>query len=143
MGAIVGLCCYFAVNFKAKIQFDDALDTFPIDGVGGTVGAILTGVFATKSVNGLGADGLLYGNFNQLLIQIWAVLIAYVVAAIGTFVILKVIALFMPLRVKSEVEDEGLDIHEHGEEAYGESIASELNFATRTSASGASTPSEV
>ncbi len=143
IGAIVGLCCYFAVNFKAKIQFDDALDTFPIHGVGGTVGAILTGVFATKSVNGLGADGLLYGNFNQLLIQIWAVLIAYVVAAIGTFVILKVIALFMPLRVKSEVEDEGLDIHEHGEEAYGDSIASELNFAIQTSASGASTPSEV
>lgn len=84
-------------------------------------------------MNGLGADGLLYGNFNQLLIQIWAVFLAYVIAGLGTFVILKVIALFMPLRVKSEVEDEGLDIHEHGEEAYGESIATELSFATRTS----------
>lgn len=136
MGAIVGLCCFFAVNLKAKIQFDDSLDTFPIHGVGGTVGAILTGFFATKSVNGLGVNGVFYsnfGNFNQLFIQIWAVLVAYLIAGIGTFVILKAIALFMPLRVKSEVEDEGLDIHEHGEEAYGESIATELAFATRTS----------
>ncbi|MBM0740708.1 ammonium transporter [Phormidium sp. CLA17] len=133
IGAIVSLCCFFAVSLKARIQFDDALDTFPIHGVGGTVGAILTGIFATKAVNGLGADGLLYGNFNQLVIQIVAVLIAYVIAGIGTFVIFKVIAVFMPLRVKPEVEDEGLDIHEHGEEAYGESIAAELSFATRTS----------
>jgi Amt family ammonium transporter len=133
IGAITALCCFFAVNLKSKIQFDDALDTYPVHGVGGTVGAILTGVFATKSVNGLGADGLLFGNFNQLLIQIWAVLIAYVIAGGGTFIILKVIQQFMPLRVKDNVEDEGLDVHEHGEEAYGESIATELAFSSRTS----------
>jgi Amt family ammonium transporter len=126
IGAIASLCCFFAVNFKAKIQFDDALDTFPVHGVGGTVGALLTGVFATKTVNGLGLDGVLAGNFNQLFIQLWSVILAYLIAGIGTFVILKVIALFMPLRVTPAMEDEGLDIHQHGEEAYGETIATEF-----------------
>ncbi len=132
IGAITSLCCFAAVNYKAKIQFDDALDTFPVHGVGGTIGAILTGVFATKAVNGAGADGLLFGNPGQVGIQILAVLVAYAVAGIGTFVILKVISLFMDIRVQSNVEDEGLDIHEHGEEAYGENIAGELSFATKS-----------
>jgi Amt family ammonium transporter len=134
IGAITSLVCFAAVNYKAKIQFDDSLDTFPVHGVGGTVGAILTGVFTTKAVNGLGVDGLLVaGNFGQVWIQILAVLIAYAIAAIGTFVILKILAQFMDLRVKPEVEDEGLDIHEHGEEAYGESVAGELIFASKSS----------
>jgi Amt family ammonium transporter len=132
IGAVTSLCCFAAVNFKAKLQFDDSLDTYPIHGVGGTVGAILTGIFATKFVNGMGADGLLYGNPGQVLVQIIAVLIAYVIAAVGTFVILKIIGLFTDLRVKSQYEDEGLDIHEHGEEAYGESLAGEISFAKMT-----------
>lgn len=133
IGAVTSLCCFTAVNLKAKLQFDDSLDTFPVHGVGGTAGAILTGIFATKAVNGAGADGLLFGNPGQLLTQIVAVLIAYVIAAVGTFVILKLVGLFTDLRVKPQFEDEGLDIHEHGEEAYGESLAGEITFATKLS----------
>ncbi len=61
IGLITATCCFFAVSLRAKLQFDDSLDTFPVHGVGGTVGAIITGLFATKSVNSLGADGLFYG----------------------------------------------------------------------------------
>ena len=129
LGALVSLACFSAVNIKARLQFDDALDTFPVHGVGGTIGAILTGVFATKAVNGAGADGLLAGNPGQVVTQIIAVLFAYVIAAVGTFVILKVLSLFMELRVKPGVEDEGLDIYEHGEGAYGEEFAGEVAFA--------------
>jgi ammonium transporter, Amt family len=129
IGALTALVCFAAVNIKAKVQFDDALDTFPVHGVGGTVGALLTGIFATKTVNGAGADGLLFGNPGQLVTQVIAVLIAYALAGIGTFVILKLLSLFMDLRVKTEIEDEGLDVHEHGEEGYGETLVGELTFA--------------
>lgn len=129
IGAITSLCCYYAVNLKAKLQFDDSLDTFPIHGVGGTVGALLTGLFATKAVNSLGDNGLFYGNAQQLFENIIGIVVAAAVAAIGTFVILKVLALVMDLRVSPEVEEEGLDIHEHGEGAYGEEIPGEVAFA--------------
>jgi len=124
IGAITATVCFFAVSFKSKLGIDDALDTFPVHGVGGTVGAILTGIFATKAVNGAGADGLLHGNPGQVWIQIEAVIVAYLVAGIGTFVILKILqALFGTLRVKPEEEFEGVDIYEHGEEGYGDEFA--------------------
>ena len=124
IGAITATVCFFAVSFKSKLGIDDALDTFPVHGVGGTVGAILTGIFATKAVNGAGADGLLHGNPGQVWIQIEAVIIAYLVAGIGTFVILKILqAIFGTLRVKPEEEFEGVDIYEHGEEGYGDEFA--------------------
>ncbi len=139
VGALTALVCFFAVNLKAKLKFDDSLDTFPVHGTGGTVGALLTGVFATKAVNSAGNNGVLGGlfggeaNVGQLLTQFEAVVVAWVLAAVGTFVILKVLALFMDLRVPNQVEDEGLDIHEHGEGAYGEEIAGELAFAIKSS----------
>ncbi len=124
IGAITATVCFFAVSFKSKLGIDDALDTFPVHGVGGTVGAILTGIFATKAVNGAGADGLLHGNPGQVWIQIEAVIISYLVAGIGTFVILKILqAIFGTLRVKPEEEFEGVDIYEHGEEGYGDEFA--------------------
>ncbi len=120
IGAITSTACFFAVSFKSKLRIDDALDSYSVHGVGGTVGAILTGVFATKAVNGAGANGLLHGNPGQLWIQIQAVIVAYLVAGIGTFVILKILqAFFGTLRVKPEEEFEGVDIYEHGEEGYG------------------------
>jgi Amt family ammonium transporter len=123
IGAVTTTVCFFAVSYKAKIQFDDSLDTFPVHGVGGTTGALLTGIFATKTVNSAGADGLLYGNPGQLLTQIEAVVITYVVAAIGTFIILKGLqAVFGTLRVEDEAEYRGVDINEHGEEGYGEEL---------------------
>jgi Amt family ammonium transporter len=134
IGALTSTACFFAVSLKAKMQFDDSLDTFPVHGVGGTIGAILTGVFATNAVNPLilGKDpagklvslGLVDGNANQIVTQIIAVVITYVLAGVGTFVILKLLSFVMPLRAKEEEEYQGLDINAHGEEAYGDELAS-------------------
>lgn len=120
IGSITSVACFFAVSLRAKLQFDDSLDTFSIHRVGGTIGAILTGIFCTKAVNSLGFDGLLYGNPLQLWNQFLGVLVTYIFAGVGTFLILKFLSLFMELRVKPTVEDQGLDVSEHGEEAYGE-----------------------
>ena len=125
MGSIVAFVCFYAVTWKAKLQFDDSLDTFPVHGVGGTVGAILTGIFATTEVNAAGKDGLLRGNFNQFLIQIVAVAIAYVFAAVGTFILLKILDATVGLRLKPEAEMQGMDINEHGEEGYNEEFGGE------------------
>ena len=124
IGAITSTCCFFAVSLKAKLQFDDSLDTFPVHGVGGTVGAILTAVFADTAVNSAGKDGVLKGNFSELGVELVAIGITYLVAGVGTFAILKLLSLVMPLRVKEEEEYQGLDINEHGEEAYGDELAS-------------------
>jgi ammonium transporter, Amt family len=136
VGAITSTCCFFAVSLRAKLQFDDSLDTFPVHGVGGTVGAILTGVFASKAFYEIpGPDkkpialGLIDGNGQQIATQLIGVLATYAFAAVGTFVILKGLALVMPLRAKEEAEYQGLDINEHGEEGYGEEFASGLSFA--------------
>ncbi len=119
IGAITATVCFFAVSFKSKLGIDDALDSFPVHGIGGTVGAILTGVFATKAVNAGGADGLLHGNPAQVWIQIEAVIFTYLFAGIGTFVIFKILNIFFDtLRVKADEEFEGVDVYEHGEEGY-------------------------
>ncbi|MBD1827643.1 ammonium transporter [Microcoleus sp. FACHB-61] len=123
IGSITSVCCFFAVSFRAKLGFDDSLDTFPIHGVGGTIGAILTGVFATKAVNDFGNDGLFAGNPGLIVTQFVGVLATYLFAAVGTFAILKILGQFMELRVPSSAEDQGLDIGQHGEEAYGEDFA--------------------
>jgi ammonium transporter, Amt family len=128
IGSITAICCFYAVTLRAKLQFDDSLDTYPVHGVGGTVGAILTGVFATKAVNSVGDNGLLFGNPAQLWEQIVGVVATYIFAAVGTFVILKILGNFVELRVKPIVEEQGLDINEHGEEGYGEEFASGLSF---------------
>jgi Amt family ammonium transporter len=128
IGAITSTCCFFAISLKSKLQFDDSLDTFGVHGVGGTVGAILTGVFATKLVNSAGGNGLLFGETGQLFVgndpsqvikQVIGVIITYVLAGVGTFVIIKVIDLSIGLRLKPEQELQGMDINEHGEEGYG------------------------
>lgn len=132
IGSITSVCCFFAVSLRVKLQFDDSLDTYPVHGVGGTVGALLTGVFATKAVNSAGADGLLYGNPGQLLKQFIGVAATYVVAALGTFVILKLLGLVMQLRVKPIVEEQGVDVSEHGEEGYGVDFAGRLDLTGDT-----------
>jgi ammonium transporter, Amt family len=137
VGAITATACFFAVSLRAKLQFDDSLDTFPIHGVGGTVGAILTGIFSSKAFyTVLGEDGktpinlgLIDGNGQQIVTQLISIVATYAFAAVGTFAILKGLALVMPLRAKEEAEYQGLDINEHGEEGYGEEFASGLSFA--------------
>jgi Amt family ammonium transporter len=132
IGSITSVCCFFAVSLRAKLQFDDSLDTFPVHGVGGTVGAILTGVFATKAVNEFGDNGLLLGNFAQLWEQIVGVVATYIFAAVGTFILIKILGLFMDLRVKPDIELQGLDVSEHGEEGYGEEFASGLSLSAKS-----------
>ncbi len=130
IGAITSGVCFFAVSLRAKLQFDDSLDTYPVHGVGGTVGAILTGVFAVKSVNEFGADGLITGKFDLMIPQIVGIVVTYVFSAVMTFAILQAIkAVIGDLRVKPNEEEQGLDINEHGEEGYGEEFASGLSFS--------------
>ncbi|KJH72320.1 ammonium transporter [Aliterella atlantica] len=128
IGSITAVCCFYAISFKHKIQIDDSLDTFPVHGVGGTVGAILTGIFATVEVNSAGKDGLLRGNPGQLVTQIIAIVIAYIIAGVGTFVILKLLDATVGLRLTAEEEFQGMDINEHGEEGYGEEFAGGLSL---------------
>ena len=118
IGFITAFVCFYAVSFKHKLQIDDALDTYPVHGVGGTVGAILTAIFATTQVNGGGKDGVLRGNFGELGVELVAIAVAYVIAGVGTWIILKIIDATVGLRVKEEAELQGLDINEHGEEGY-------------------------
>jgi Amt family ammonium transporter len=129
IGSFTSVCCFFAVSLKAKLQFDDSLDTYAVHGVGGTVGAMLTGLFATKAVNELGDNGLFFGNPLQLWEQFVGVAVTYLFAAVGSFVILKLLGLVMDLRVKPVEEEQGLDINEHGEEGYGEEFAAGLGIS--------------
>ena len=127
IGSFIAVCCFYAISLKAKLQFDDSLDTFPVHGVAGTIGAILTGIFATTKVNPGAANGLLYGNANQLFIQLTAVIITYIISAAGTFILLKIIEATVGLRPAPEAEIKGMDINEHGEEGYGEEFTGSLN----------------
>jgi Amt family ammonium transporter len=117
LGAIAAVPSYFGILLRAKTSLDDSLDVVAAHGVGGTVGALLTGVFAEKALNGA-FDGALFGNPGQVLLQGAAVLGAIAYSAVGTFVVLKLIGLVMPLRATASEEAEGLDITAHGEEAY-------------------------
>ena len=121
MGAAAGIVCFLACStLKSKFGYDDSLDAFGVHGIGGTLGAILTGVFASTNVNAA-ADGLLYdvqGGMRLLIGQIVAVLVTVVFSVVGTFVILKILDAVMGLRVSQEEETQGLDISEHGEEGY-------------------------
>ncbi|MEH1838837.1 MAG: ammonium transporter [Nostoc sp.] len=118
IGFVTAFVCFYAVSFKHKLEIDDALDTYPVHGVGGTVGAILTAIFATTQVNGGGKDGVLRGNFGELGVELAAIVVAYVIAGVGTWIILKALDATVGLRVKEEAEYQGLDINEHGEEGY-------------------------
>ena len=117
LGAIAAVPSYVALHLRVKTNLDDSLDVVAAHGVGGTVGALLTGVFADRALNGL-ADGALYGNPGQLVTQATAVVAAIVYSGVVSFILLKVIGLVMPLRASSEDETAGLDITLHGEEAY-------------------------
>ena len=117
LGAIAAIPSYFGLILRAKTQLDDSLDVVAAHGLGGTVGAMLTGVFAEKAFNGT-IDGAMFGNPRQLLIQGTAVLAAIVYSGVASFVILKLVGLVVPLRATASEESEGLDIIAHGEEAY-------------------------
>jgi Amt family ammonium transporter len=119
LGALAAFPSYYALQYRARHRLDDSLDVVAAHGVGGTVGALLTGVFADKAWNGT-ADGLFTGNGSQLFIQALAVAAVLVYTCVGTWVILKVLAKFMPLRATVAEENLGLDLAEHGEPAQSE-----------------------
>ncbi|MEO8881242.1 MAG: ammonium transporter [Gemmatimonadaceae bacterium] len=118
IGVIAATASFFAMQLRARTQLDDALDVFACHGVAGIVGALLTGVFATKSVNAGGGDGLLAGNPGQLTIQLLAVLATMVLAGAGTAILLSVVKAFGGLRISLADEIAGIDVAEHGEQAY-------------------------
>jgi Amt family ammonium transporter len=118
IGALAGAICYGGILLKAKVRYDDSLDVVGIHGLGGTWGALATGLFASAAVNEAGADGLFYGNAGQLGIQLVSVLATMVFAFVMTFVILKIVDKAVGLRVSEEEEQKGLDISLHDERGY-------------------------
>jgi ammonium transporter, Amt family len=127
IGLIAGVFCYWMVaKVKAKFGYDDSLDAFGVHGAGGTLGALLTGVFASSAVNPIFKDaqgntlasGVLEGNAHQLLNQLVGVAIAWGLAIVGTLIILKLVDVTIGLRVSEEEEVQGLDLSQHGEEGY-------------------------
>ncbi|GAA3314543.1 hypothetical protein GCM10020331_007320 [Ectobacillus funiculus] len=117
IGFIGGAICFWAIfSLKAKLGYDDALDAFGLHGIGGTWGAIATGLFATTSVNPAGANGLFYGDVSLLWKQIIAIIATYLFVAVVTYIIIKCVSIFfMPIRVSDDEEALGLDITLHGE----------------------------
>jgi Amt family ammonium transporter len=118
IGGMAGLLCYIAVSLKPKIGYDDSLDVLGIHGVGGTWGALATGLLASTVVNAGGADGLFFGNPSLLWAQLAAVVATYVFVFVFTFVILKVVDWTLGLRISEEDEETGLDYTQHGESGY-------------------------
>ncbi len=118
LGAVAALPCYFVIVLRSRTRLDDSLDVFAGHGIGGLTGALLTGVFAQKVWNAAGNDGLLAGNPAQLGIQALGAATAFIYAGVATFILLKLIALVAPLRAVERNEGLGMDVSQHGEEAY-------------------------
>jgi ammonium transporter, Amt family len=118
IGIAGGVVCSIACSFKPKLGYDDSLDVVGVHGMGGTVGALATGLFASKAVNPAGNDGLFFGNPGQLWIQFVAVIATWILAIVGTVVILSILKAIMGLRVTNEEETMGLDLSQHNERAY-------------------------
>jgi Amt family ammonium transporter len=119
IGFTAGPVCYFGILFvKKKLKIDDALDAFGCHGIGGMWGGIMTGVFATPAINSVCTDGLIYGAFRQFGAQLASILITIVVATVGTLICVGIVRVFTPLRVGKREELIGLDVSQHGENAY-------------------------
>jgi len=130
IGGIAAAPSYFALLWRARTRLDDSLDVVSAHGVGGIVGALLTGVLAQRSWNGT-ADGALFGNLSQLGVQFIAVVATILYSVVGTWVILQLIALVAPLRASAKDEGIGMDVTQHGEEAYSRGEGAILVHADR------------
>jgi Amt family ammonium transporter len=118
IGLAAGALCYSAVMMKGRFGYDDSLDVVGVHCVGGTLGTLATGLFATKAVNAAGANGLLFGNPRQLAVQALAAGVILLYSFAATWILLKVLDRVMGLRVTDEHEFQGLDITQHGEAGY-------------------------
>lgn len=125
IGLIGGIVCYFAVAVvKEKFGYDDSLDAFGVHGIGGTWGAVATGLWCSTEINPAGADGLFYGSADTLIAQLISIVVAYVLAIVGSYILFKVVSCFMQVRASENEEVSGIDICEHDERAYNQSIMS-------------------
>lgn len=118
IGLVAGVICYIAVNLKTKLGYDDSLDAVGVHGIGGTWGAIATGLFATVAVNPAGRNGLFYGDSSLLVTQLISIAASWAYAFIVTFILLKILDATMGLRISEEEETDGLDLSQHGERGY-------------------------
>ena len=123
IGLVGGIVCHFAVAvLKEKLGYDDALDAFGVHGIGGTWGAIATGIWATTDVNPAGATGLFFGETHLFTAQLISIVVAYVLAIAGSYILYKIVSLIMDVRADETEELTGLDISEHGERGYSRSV---------------------
>src|ERR1019366_2762086 len=122
IGVVAGIVCFYAVALKNKLQWDDALEVWGVHGVGGFLGIVLCGIFATKAFNPAGVDGLLRGNPHFFLVELGAVAISSVWAFLFTYGMLWLIDRITPVKVQESDEVDGLDQALHGETAYLEGI---------------------
>lgn len=122
IGSIAGIVCYMAVQLKNKMKWDDAMDVWGVHGIGGVLGTILLGVFASKAINGSGADGLLNGGGSFFMKEIITVVAAAIYAFIFTYIMLSIINRITPVKVDEQTERLGLDAGLHGEKAYDEGV---------------------
>ncbi len=118
IGVAAGLVCYTALNAKTIFGYDDSLDAFGVHGVGGTLGTVMVGLFASVAINAGGANGLFFGNAHQLFVQVGAVALVAVFSFVASFVLLKVLDMTMGIRVEQDQETEGIDLAQHGEAGY-------------------------
>jgi len=118
IGVVGGFLCYNACNLKSRLGYDDSLDVVGVHGVGGTWGALATGLFASKAINDAGGNGLFFGNPGQLLVQALSVLVTVIFAFVGSLILLKLVDAVVGLRVHEEDEVAGLDLSQHNESAY-------------------------
>ncbi|MBI4498606.1 MAG: ammonium transporter [Chloroflexi bacterium] len=132
IGAVAGVACFTAIQIRNKIALDDSLDVFGVHGVGGTWGALATGLFASLAINSAGADGLFAGNPAQVGIQLMAIAVTGAYSFVGTFILLKVLDAVVGLRVTREEEEAGLDISLHGEVAPYRVLVDERTTTTTT-----------
>jgi Amt family ammonium transporter len=137
MGALGAMPSYFAILWRARTRLDDSLDVIAGHGIGGVTGALLTGVFASAAWGG--TDGLLHGRPMQFGLQVIGVVATVAYSGVGTFVVLKVVGLAMPLRAVARAEGVGMDITQHGEEAYVEGEGAVLVFREPTTKSASTT----
>jgi Amt family ammonium transporter len=136
IGAMAAVPSYYGVLWRARTRLDDSLDVVAAHGLGGTVGALMTGIFAQRTW-GSPADGLLFGNPSQLLIQLIAILAVIAFSAVGTAVVMFAVGLITPLRATVGEEGTGLDVSQHGEEAYGRGEGAVLVLRPRRAETGA------
>jgi Amt family ammonium transporter len=115
IGVVAAVISNTAVYYRSKTKLDDTLDVFPCHGIGGMVGMLMTGIFATKAVNAAGANGWFYGNFSFFLIQVKALLIVVPFSFFMSYGIFRFINYILPLRVSQAEEEEGLDASQHAE----------------------------